>query len=112
ANVTRSANSSGKWADNELVAYNITVTAIPPALILYLPPPAWMCVDANVSDSTYSFLQYPNDATTPDHGMAVRVHRIDEFAREVLITVGFEKGRYGVFSPRSIPLMITVKSRR
>ncbi|KAG2036024.1 hypothetical protein BDR03DRAFT_961091 [Suillus americanus] len=42
----------------------------------------------------------------------VRVPRIDEFAREVLITVGFEKGRYGVFSPRWIPLSICDDNRK
>jgi hypothetical protein len=104
------------WDINELMAYNIIVTAISPQqffpegtdvpLIMAGLDPALATadsdvhVDADVSDSTLRFLVNLRYATTimPDHEPA-----IDTFARGILITVGFEQRRFGVSTACRIP---------
>jgi hypothetical protein len=89
ANVIRSAKSSSKWNDNDLIAYNITITAVPshhffpqgtnvPLTTTGLDPAlatadADVRVDADVSDSTYRFLRCLYETTKPIHGVAVRL---------------------------------------
>ncbi|KAG1850145.1 hypothetical protein F4604DRAFT_1661163 [Suillus subluteus] len=114
----RSARSSSDvdWDDNELMAYNITVTAIPPQqffpqgtdvplTVTGLDPALATAdsdvhVDADVSASTLRFLVNLRFVTTimPDHEPS-----IDAFARDVLITAGFQQRRFGVLTAYQIP---------
>lgn len=120
ANIIRSPKSCGKWDDNELIAYNITVTAVPsqqffpqgtdvPLTAAGLDP-ALATADsysADVSDSTHFFLAYLRSATTPFiDDRNIRVPKITDFARQLLITLGFEEHRYRVCRPLEIPLEI------
>ncbi|KAG1845799.1 hypothetical protein C8R48DRAFT_733823 [Suillus tomentosus] len=119
ANIIRSPKSCGKWDNNELIAYNITVTAVPsqqffpqgtdvPLTAAGLDP-ALATADsysADVSDSTHLFLAYLRYATTPfSDDRNVRVPKITDFARQLLITLGFEEHRYRVCR-LEIPLLI------
>ncbi|KAG1795253.1 hypothetical protein EV424DRAFT_1648952 [Suillus variegatus] len=131
ANIIRSAKSSSNWDVNELIAYNITVTAVPsqqffpqeidvPLTAAGLDPvlatadsDSEVRPDADVSRNTAHFLQYLQDATTPYFDVQnVRVPSIDDFARQVLITVGFTRGPYCVLRRRSIPLLICDYNRK
>ncbi|KAG1852216.1 hypothetical protein F4604DRAFT_1300295 [Suillus subluteus] len=126
ANVIRSAKSSGKWNDNDLIAYNITVTAVPSQQFFLQETDVSLTVtgldptlataadysDANISDSTYSFLRYLHDAITPRDGMAIRVSRVDEFTREVLVEVDFKQDVRGMLIAHSIPLLICDEIRK
>ncbi|KAG1787986.1 hypothetical protein EV424DRAFT_1523573 [Suillus variegatus] len=129
ANIIRSAKSSSNWDVNELIAYNITVTAVPsqqffpqeidvPLTAAGLDPvlataDSDVRPDADVSRNTAHFLQYLQDATTPYFDVQnVRVPSIDDFARQVLITVGFTRGPYCVLRRRSIPLLICDYNRK
>ncbi|KAG1845793.1 hypothetical protein C8R48DRAFT_765165 [Suillus tomentosus] len=108
ANIIRSAKSSSNWDSNELIAYNITVTSVPSQQFfpqeIDVPLTAAgldsvlatadsdVSPDPDVSRNTAHFLQYLQDASTPDFDdQNVRVPSIDDFARQVLITVGFTR---------------------
>jgi hypothetical protein len=112
ANIIRCAKSGSGWGSNELIAYNITVTAqeqqqffpqgadapltdLDPALITAAPKAT------DVSDDTYRFLAYLDLATTASQETA-----IDDFAREVLRTLGFEERGLVLRTRHTIPLSI------
>ncbi|KIM79727.1 hypothetical protein PILCRDRAFT_823276 [Piloderma croceum F 1598] len=112
ANIIRSAKSSGDWCSNELMAYNIIVTAIAPEhFIPKVDLPAMRGLDLElvsasldadgVSDDTYRFLTYLHMATNTGQETA-----IDDFAREVLRTIGFEERGLVLRTQHTIPLTI------
>lgn len=126
ANIIRSAKSSNDWDDNELIAYNITITTVPsqqffpqgtvvplaaagldPALATADPD---LPSNADVSNSTYGFLRYLHLATTQDE--TIRVPMIDAFAHRILNTVAFDKGRRCVLQAHSILLLISDDNRQ
>jgi hypothetical protein len=112
ANIIRSAKSGTDWGANELMAYNITVNAIPPQEFFPQganvpstgldPALITAALDADdVSDDTYRFLTYLDLATNAGKETA-----IDDFAREVLRTLGFEERGLALRTRHIIPLSI------
>ncbi|KAK2467349.1 hypothetical protein APHAL10511_000584 [Amanita phalloides] len=102
ANIIRSAKSGSDWGGNELMAYNITVIAKPPPLTGLDPALVTASLDADdVSDDTYRFLTYLDLATNAGQETA-----IDDFAREVLRTLGFEERGLALRIRHNIPLAI------
>jgi hypothetical protein len=112
ANIIRSAKSGSDWGGNEVMAYNITITSIPPhqffpqgvnePLTGLDPALITAPLDAdNVSDDTYRFLTYLDLATNAGQETA-----IDDFAREVLRTLGFEERGLALRTRHIIPFSI------
>ncbi|KAG2092499.1 uncharacterized protein F5147DRAFT_722252 [Suillus discolor] len=89
ANIIRSPKSCGKWDDNELIAYNITVTAVPSQQ--FFPQGTDVPLTAAGLD--------PALATADSYS-------ISDFACQLLITLGFEEHRYRVCRRLEIPLEI------
>ena len=111
ANLIRSAKSWGDWADNELIAYNITISFLPPGEFFptdpsldhvdpaILNPPG----DANpaLSDAAAGYLDYLDLAAR-----ATQECFIDDFAAETLELLGLNERRTAVSTRYIIPLTI------
>ena len=104
------------WGRNELLAYHITVTPIPPQEFFQQgADPSLTCLDpalinspldaTNVSDDTYHFLGCIELATNAGQETA-----IDDFAREFLRIVGFEERGCVVHTHHVMPLSICGES--
>ncbi|KAG2130535.1 hypothetical protein BD769DRAFT_1355695 [Suillus cothurnatus] len=120
ANVIRSAKSSSKWNDNDLIAYNITITAVPshhffpqgtnvPLTTTGLDP-ALATANADVRHVPFSSVSLRGHQTNSWRGCSSA--RIDEFARLVLTTVGFDECLHSMLTVRSIPLLICDEIRK
>jgi hypothetical protein len=114
ANIIRSAKSGSDWSPNELFAYHIIVSPIPPQQFFMQradPPltgldPALIdspldVDDSDVSDDTYRFLSYLDLTTNAGQETA-----IDNFARELLHAVGFDERGRVLLTRNIIPLCI------
>jgi len=118
ANLIRSPKSGSDWTDNELIAYNITVTAqSPQEFFLRNPESPLVGVDPSLIDS-------PVDAeNVPDHTFQYLTHLdlvtsagqeslIDDFARETLRLLGFAERGLALSTRYIIPLTICGDNRR
>lgn len=119
AYMCRYARSSYEWSRNELQAYHITITHISPEEFFLQranPPvtdldPALVNTplgvdDRNVSDDTCRFLSYLDLATNAGEDTA-----IDDFARELLHTVGYDERGYLLRTGHTVPLPICGSDR-
>jgi len=119
ANVIRSAKSGSDWSANELIAYNITVSSLPPTEFFSTPDPSLDGIDPAIlnspshdenptfSDVAAKYLGYLNLAVR-----ATQESFIDNFAAETLKLLGFNE-RGTTVSPRYIiPLTICGDANR
>jgi hypothetical protein len=118
ANLIRSPKSGSDWTTNELIAYNITVTAqSPQEFFRRNPEPSLAGVDPslidsavdadNVPDSTFEYLTHLDLATN-----AGQESFIDDFARETLRILGFAERGLALSTRYITPLTICGDSRR
>ena len=115
ANYTRSAKSGSDWTDNDLKAYNITISSTPPEKFFSTPDPSLDHIgpailnsppgDDNpaLSDATVEYLGYLNYATRPSQECFIL-----DFAAETLVLLDFNKRPplTGVHRCYTIPLLI------
>lgn len=115
ANLTRSAKSGSDWTDNDLMAYNITISSTPPEKFFSTPDPSLDHIDPaildappgddnpDLSDATAEYLGYLDYATRPSQECF-----IVDFAAETLELLGFNKRPTptGVHRRYTIPLVI------
>jgi hypothetical protein len=117
ADLIRSAKSGSDWTTNELRAYNIKVSAQSPDKFYGQPLPtvaSLTSLDPNLvsgtlgmqglSDETYRLLQYLDLASRANAGQESAV---DDFAREILRVLGYEKRSLLLRSRYVIPLLIS-----
>ena len=122
ANLIRSAKSGSDWTTNDLLAYNIRVSPQSPDKFYDQPLPtvgSLSSLDPNLlsgtlgtqglSDETYRLLQYVDLASRANSGQE---SAIDDFAREILRTLGYEKRGLLLRSRYAIPLMISGDPKR
>jgi len=122
ANLIRSAKSGSDWTTNDLLAYNISVSSQSPNNFYGQPLPtveSLSSLDPNLlsgtldtqglSDGTYRLLQYLDLASRANSGQE---SAIDDFAREILRTLGYEKRGLLLRSRYAIPLMISGDPKR
>jgi hypothetical protein len=122
ANLIRSAKSGSDWTTNDLMAYNIRVSSRSPDNFYDQPLPtveSLSSLDPNLlsgtlgtqglSDETYRLLQYVDLASRANSGQE---SAIDDFAREILRTLGYEKRGLLLRSRYAIPLMISGDPKR
>jgi hypothetical protein len=118
ANLIRSPKSGSDWTTNELIAYNITVTAqspkeffrrnTEPPLVDVDPSLVDSAVDAdNVPDDTFQYLTHLDLATN-----AGQESLIVEFSRETLRILGFAERGLALSTRYIIPLTICGDNRR
>jgi hypothetical protein len=117
ANLIRSAKSGSDWTTNDLLAYNIRVSSQSPDEFYGQPLPtvaSLSSLDPNLlsgtlgtqglSDETYRLLQYLDLASRANSGQE---SAIDDFAREILRALGYEKRGLLLRSRYAIPLLIS-----
>jgi hypothetical protein len=119
ANLIQSAKSGSDWTDNELIAYNITVTSISPSEFFPTPDPSLDLIDPVILNS-------PSGATDPAisniateylsyldlAARATQENFINDFATETLKLLGFNKCGTTVSTRYIIPLTICGKANR
>jgi hypothetical protein len=116
-NLIRSAKSSSDWTGNELIAYNITISSLPPDKFFPTPDPSLEHIDPAIlnsppgdanpalSDATSGYLGYLDLAAR-----ATQECFIDDFAAETLKLLGFNERRTTVSTGCIIPLTICGKA--
>jgi hypothetical protein len=117
ANLNRSAKSGSDWTTNDLLAYNIRVCSQSPAKFYNQPLPtlaSLSSLDPNLlsstlhmqglSDETYRLLQYLDLALRVSSGQKSAV---EDFTREILRALGYEKRGLLLRSHYAIPLLIS-----
>ena len=117
ANFIRSSKSGCDWTTNDLMAYNIRVSSQSPDNFYGQPlktVESLSNLDPNLlsgtlgtqglSDKTYRLLQYVDLASRANSGQE---SAIDDFASEILRTLGYEKRGLLLRSRYAIPLMIS-----
>jgi hypothetical protein len=117
AHLIRSAKSGSDWTTNELLAYNIRVSSQTPHSFYGIPlPPVASLNDLDpdlvsgtlstqgLKDETYRLLQYLDLASTANAGQE---SAIDDFAREILRVLGYERRGLLLRSRYAIPLLIS-----
>ena len=118
ANLIRSPKSGSDWTTNELIAYNITVTAqSPQEFFRRSTEPPLVGVDSslidsavdtdNVPDDTFQYLTHLDLATN-----AGQESLIDDFSRETLRILGFSERGLALSTRYIIPLTICGDNRR
>jgi hypothetical protein len=113
----RIAKSGSDWTTNELLAYNIRVSSQSPDSFYGQPLPtvaSLSSLDPNLlsgtlgtqglSDETYRLLQYLDLASRANSGQE---SAINDFAREILRALGYEKRGLLLRSRYAIPLLIS-----
>jgi hypothetical protein len=116
ANLIRSAKSGSDWTMNDLLSYNIRVSSQSPDRFYGAPLPTVSGLSslnphllsgtlstAGLSDETYRLLQYLDLATRANAGQEPA---IDDFAREILRVLGYERHGLLLRSRYAIPLLI------
>ncbi|KAI0253588.1 hypothetical protein BJV78DRAFT_1122961 [Lactifluus subvellereus] len=116
ANLIRSAKSGSDWTANDLLAYNIQISPLTPDEFYGTPLPTVASLSsldpqllsgtlntAGLSDETYRLLQYLDLASRANAGQE---SAIDDFAREILRAVGYERRGLLLRSRYAIPLLI------
>jgi len=116
ANLIRSAKSGNDWTTNDLLAYNIRVSSQTPDKFYGQPLPtvaSLSSLDPNLlsgtlgtqglSDETYRLLRYLDLASRANSGQESAVN---DFAREILHAIGYEKRGLLLRSRYAIPLLI------
>ena len=113
ANIVRSAKSSSDWTECELIAYNITVSSLPPDEFFPTPDPSLDYIDPAIlnsppdgtnpalSDVAAGYLGYLYHATR-----ATQETFLVGFAAETLKLLGFSERRITVATRYIIPLAI------
>jgi hypothetical protein len=121
ANLIRSAKSGSDWTTNDLLAYNIRVSPLSPDKFYGAPLPSvaslsldpslvsGTLVTQGLSDETYRILEYLDMASRANVGQE---SAIDDFAREILRVVGYEKRGILLRSRYAIPLLICGERNR
>ena len=119
ATITRSAKSSSNWTENELIAYNITISSLSPDKFFPTPDPPLNDIDPailnsslaadtttlSIAASTYlAHLRYAAGATQEGF--------IDIFVIETLKLLGFENSRAIVAMHYTIPFTICGEADR
>ena len=121
ANYTRSAKSGSDWTDNDLKAYNITISSTPPEKFFSTPDPSLDHIDPAIlnsppgddnpalSDATVKYLSYLDYTTRPSQECSPL-----DFAAETLALLGFNKlpPFAGVHRRYTIPLLICDDANR
>jgi hypothetical protein len=116
ANIIRSAKSGSDWTTNELLAYDIRVSSQSPDKFYGTPLPTVAGLSTldphlvsgtlstqGLSDETYRLLQYLDLASRANVGQE---SAIDDFAREILRELGYERRGLLLRSRYAIPLLI------
>jgi hypothetical protein len=117
ANLIRSAKSGSDWTRNDLLAYNIKISPQPPDQFYGQPLPAVESLNSfdpnllsatlgtqGLSDETFRLLQYLDLASRANSGQESAV---DDFAKEILRTLGYEKRGLLLRSRYALPLLIS-----
>jgi hypothetical protein len=115
ANLIRSAKSCSDWTTNELLAYNIRVSTQTSYGFYGQPVPTVASLSCDryllsgtletqgLSDETYRLLQYIDLASRANSGQE---SAIDDFAREILRALGYEKRGLILRSRYATPLLV------
>lgn len=115
ANIIRSAKSGSDWTANDLLAYNIRVSSQSPDNFYGIPlPPAGLSnldpylvsgtlSTQGLSDETYRLLQYLDLASRANAG---HESAVNDFTREILRVLGYERRGLLLRSRYAIPLLI------
>ena len=116
ANLIPSAKSGNDWTKNDLLAYNIKITSQTPDKFYGTPLPTVAGLSTldphlvsgtldtqGLSDETYRLLQYLDLASKANAGQE---SAIDDFAREILRVLAYEKRGLLLRSRYAIPLLI------
>ena len=118
SNLLRSAKSGGDWTANDLLAYNIIVSAQTSEEFYGRPLPPITSLDPNLlfgtlstpglSDETYRFLQHLDLVSRPNLDQESAIH---DFTRQMLRALGYEK-RGLLRSRYAVPLLVCGDSNR
>jgi hypothetical protein len=122
ANLIRSAKSGSDWTTNDLLAYNIRVSSQSPDQFYGQPLPTAESLGnidpsllsgtlgtQGLSDETYRLLQYLDMSSRANSGQESAV---DDFAKEILRVLGYEKRGLLLRSRYAIPLLISGDSNQ
>lgn len=119
ANAIRSAKSGSDWTDNELIAYNITVSSSSPRDFFPAPNPSLDHIDpdiltyppgstdSSISDVAAEYLGYLALAAR-----STQENFIDDFAAETLKLLGYNERGTSVSTRYTVPLTICGEANR